>query len=313
MSETRPGGLPPIGRAIANTQIYLLDEHLSPVPPGETGEIYIGGASVARGYHKRPDLTAQKFILDPLFIESGRRLFKTGDLGRLRPDGQIDFLGRIDDQIKIRGYRIEPNEIVSALNQHPAIRESLVVARQDAIGDSALVAYVIVGNEDSATHTALREFLRTYLPEYMLPAVFVRIDSFPLTPHGKIDRAALPGPDPSNTLTDDVCAGPRTHTERRVAEILARLLNLNEVGRDDNFFLLGGHSLLGAQLIARLRDAFGVEVPLHSLFESPTVAALSAEIDRLARQDEPQPAIDLTSQPEALVCAGPEENGLPPV
>jgi amino acid adenylation domain-containing protein len=313
MSETHPNGLPPIGRAIANTQIYLLDEHLSPVPPGETGEIYIGGAGVARGYHKRPDLTAEKFIIDPLFVESGRRLFKTGDLGRRRPDGEIDFLGRIDDQIKIRGYRIEPNEIVSALNRHPDIRESLVVAHKDVNGDGSLVAYVAVQTGSSATHTGLREFLRTCLPEYMLPAVFVRVDSFPLTSHGKIDRAALPGPDPSNTLTDDVCAGPRTRTERRVAEILARLLNLNEVGREDNFFLLGGHSLLGAQLIARLRDAFGIEIALHSLFEAPTVAALSAEIDRLARQDEPEPAIDLARQPDALVCAGPEENGLPPV
>jgi amino acid adenylation domain-containing protein len=311
-SEGRPGLLPPIGRAIANTQVYLLDEQLHPVPPGASGEIYIGGAGVARGYHKRPDLTAEKFIPDPFGGEPGSRVYKTGDLGRRRPDGQIEFLGRIDDQIKIRGYRIEPNEIVSALNQHPDIRESLVVAREDTPGNRSLVAYVVVESEAAATHTSLHEFLRTWLPEYMVPAAFVRIDSFPLTPHGKIDRAALPAPEPGNTLKDEASAGPRTPTERQVAEILAGLLHLKEVGRDDNFFLLGGHSLLGAQLIARVRDAFGVEIALHSLFEAPTVAALAAEIHRLARANETRQGIGLATsdspqESDALVCAGREE------
>jgi amino acid adenylation domain-containing protein len=315
-SDGRTGDLPPIGGAIANTQVYLLDEQLTPVPPGTAAEIYIGGAGIARGYHNRPDLTAEKFIPDPIAVEPGSRLFRTGDLGRRRPDGQIDFLGRIDEQIKIRGYRIEPNEIVSALNEHPAIRESLVLARENASGDKSLVAYLVAGTEPPPTHSAVRDFLRTRLPEYMLPAAFVRIGSFPLTPHGKIDRTALPPPDPGNTLTDDVWTSPRTPTERRVAQILAGLLNMKEVGRDDNFFLLGGHSLLGAQLIARLHHAFGMEISLRSLFEAPTVAALSTELDRLARQREtpaevdPAPA-ESPQQSDALVCAGPEKKAVP--
>ncbi len=316
--EQHQSDLPPIGAAIANAQVYLLDDQLTPVPPGTAAELYIGGAGVARGYHNRPDLTAEKFIPDPFAIEPDARLFKTGDLARRRPDGQIDFLGRIDDQIKIRGYRIEPNEIVGALNQHPAIRESLILARENASGDKSLVAYVVVGTEPPPTHTAVRDFLRARLPEYMLPAAFVQIGSFPLTPHGKIDRAALPAPDPGNTLTDDASTSPRTPTERRVAQILAGLLNVKEVGRDDNFFLLGGHSLLGAQLIARLHHAFGMEIELRSLFEAPTVAALSAELDRLAREREtqPQPGLapsDLPQQSDALVCAGPDEKAGPRV
>jgi len=274
--------LPPIGTGIANTQIYLLDERLQPMPAGEAGEIHIGGAGVARGYHNRPDLTAEKFITNPFSAKSGNRLYRTGDLARLLPDGQLAFLGRVDDQIKIRGYRIEPNEIASMLNRHRDVCASLVVAREDAPGDKRLVAYVVLDTECDLTHTGLREFLRDFLPEYMLPAAFVRLDALPLTLHGKVDRAALPMPGPANTLQDEVSAWPRTGTEQRVAEILGELLNLEEIGLDDNFFMLGGHSLLGAQLIARLRDAFGVEIALRRLFEAPTVAALSAELKRLA-------------------------------
>jgi amino acid adenylation domain-containing protein len=315
-SDGRPGELPPIGSAIANMQVYLLDEQLIPVPAGTAAEIYIGGTGVARGYHHRPDLTAEKFVPDPFAIEPGSRLFRTGDLGRRRPDDQIDFLGRIDDQIKIRGYRIEPNEIVSALNHHPAIRESLVVVRENASGDKSLVAYVVVGTEPPPTHSSVRDFLRTHLPEYMLPVAFVTIGSLPLTPHGKIDRAALPAPDPDNTLADDAWTSPRTPTERRVAQIVAGLLGAKEVGRDDNFFLLGGHSLLGAQLIARLHHAFGMEMPLRNLFEAPTVAGLSAELDRLAGQRLTQPGFDPAAaespeQCDAVVAGGPEEKALP--
>jgi amino acid adenylation domain-containing protein len=314
--ESCPGALPSIGRAIANTHVYVLDEQLHAVPPGAAGEIYIGGPGVARGYRQRPDLTAEKFIPDPFAVEPDSRLYKTGDLGRRRPDGQIDFLGRIDDQIKIRGYRIEPSEIEGALNRHPDIRESLVVAREDTAGDRSLVAYVVVGK--AATYTALRDFLRTCLPEYMLPAAFVRIDSFPMTRHGKIDRTALPAPDPGNTLKDDAWAGRRTRTERHVAEILAGLLSVTDVGPDDNFFMLGGHSLLGAQLIARLRDAFGVEVALRTLFEAPTVAALSEEIDRLVREGGtrsafPAVAGDAPQRSGAPVCARWKEEERPRV
>jgi amino acid adenylation domain-containing protein len=273
-------GPPPIGRGIANLRIHLLDELLQPVAPGAPGEICIGGAGLARGYHNRPDLTAEKFIPDP-FTNSAGRLYRTGDLGRLLPDGQIAFLGRIDDQIKIRGYRIEPSEISSVLNRHPDVRESLVVAREDTPGNKRLVAYVVLDPDSGLSHTELREFLGGFLPEYMLPAAFVRLDAFQLTPHGKIDRAALPPPGAMNLLQDDVAEGPRTEIEQRVAEILGELLDLQEIGLDDNFFMLGGHSLLGAQVIARLRQAFGVEMGLRSLFEAPTVAALSAEVERL--------------------------------
>jgi amino acid adenylation domain-containing protein len=280
LPDRRPDVRPPIGSAIANTQVYLLDERLQPVPPGTPGEIYIGGAGVARGYLGRPDLTAERFVPDPFGAGPESRLYRTGDLARLLPDGQIAFLGRADDQIKLRGYRIEPNEIAGALNRHQAVRESLVVAREDDPGDRRLVAYVVLAPSTAPTHTGLRDFLRATLPEYMIPAAFVRMDAFLLTPHGKIDRAALPAPTPANTLQDDASDAPFTATEERVAEILGALLNLEEIGLDDNFFLLGGHSLLGAQLIARLRDVFGVELGLRSLFEAPTVAALAGEIER---------------------------------
>jgi amino acid adenylation domain-containing protein len=284
LPDDPPNGPPPIGRGIANTRIHLLDEHLQPVPPGVPGEICIGGAGLARGYHNRPDLTAERFIPDPFAVDSGGRLYRTGDLGRLLPDGQLAFLGRMDDQIKIRGYRIEPSEISSVLNRQPEVRESLVSAREDTPGNKRLVAYVVLDPDSSLTHTELRQFVGRFVPEYMLPAAFVRLDAFPLTPHGKIDRAALPAPDAMNSLQDEVSEGPRTETEQRVAEILGALLDLEEIGLDDNFFMLGGHSLLGAQVITRLREAFGVEMGLRNLFEAPTVAALSTEVQRLTRQ-----------------------------
>jgi amino acid adenylation domain-containing protein len=290
---------PTIGCAITNAQIHLLDESLTPVPDGSPGEMYIGGAGVARGYRNRPDLTAERFIPDPFAREAGRRLYRTGDLARRLPDGQIAFLGRTDDQIKIRGYRIEPGEVSSALNRHPDIRASIAVAREDPPDERRLVAYVVVDGAADLTHTAVRDFLRESLPEYMLPAIFVRLDAFPLTPHGKIDRVMLPVPVPMNTLQDEVSATPRTDTERRVAEIIAELLKLEKVGLDDNFFLLGGHSLLGAQLIARLRDAFGVQITLRGLFESPTVEALSAKVDYLV---ETEPTANATS-PSSTCCS----------
>jgi acyl carrier protein len=278
--------LPAIGRAIDNTDIYLLDDRLEPVQPGLSGEIHIGGAGLARGYHNRADLTAEKFIPDPFSSQPGSRLYKTGDVGRLLPDGQIEFLGRVDDQIKIRGYRIEPNEIVSALNRHPDVRESLVIALDGAHGDAQLVAYLVLNSDAVPSHSALRDFLRDHLPEYMLPAAFIRLVEFPLTPHGKIDRAALPAPNPENTLQDEISARPGTLTEQRIAEILSGLLGRQKVGREDNFFLLGGHSLLGAQLMAKLRAEFNVEISLRSLFDAPTVAALSAKVECLKANGE---------------------------
>ena len=276
-SENR---LPPIGRSIANTRVYLLDESMREVPVGTPGEIYIGGLGVARGYRNRPDLTAERFVPNP-FEGDISRLFKTGDCAQTLADGQIAFLGRFDEQIKIRGFRIEPNEIVAALNEHPAVSQSVVVAREIAQGDSRLVAYFVPRSCRIATVSELRDFLSARLPAYMVPAMFVTIQTIPLTPNGKVDRAALPEPDASNTLGEDVFHAPRTEVEQAVAGILAPLLGVERVDVEANFFALGGHSLLGIQLISRLRDALGVELSLRTVFEAPSVAELSAEIERL--------------------------------
>jgi len=279
--DPRDGTLPPIGRPIANHQIHLLNEQLLPVPPGTVGEIYIAGAGVGRGYRNQPDLTAQKFISDPFSAKPGSRLYKTGDLARMLPDGQITFLGRVDEQIKTRGFRIEPNEIACALNQHPVVHESLVLAREDSPGNKRLVAYLVLKPNSSVTPKSLRAHLRRRLPEYMLPGTFVRLEAFPLTLNGKIDRAALPAPAPANTLYDTLSAAAPTATEQRIIEILTALLGHKKIGLEDDFFLLGGHSLLGAQLIAKLRETFRVELALRTVFDAPTVVALAEEIERL--------------------------------
>lgn len=271
---------PSIGRPIANTQIYMLDENLRQVPTGEPGELYIGGAGLAKGYLNRPELTSQRFIPDPFSNDPGARLYKTGDLARWLPDGQISFLGRIDHQIKIRGYRIEPDEIVAFLNRHPAIQTSVVIAREDISGDKRLVAYVVQSAGKHVTASSLRETLLTSLPDYMIPALFVRMAALPMTPNGKVDRAALPAPDTANTLRDSDIVLPRTPTEARLAQIMASLLGLEQIGIDDNFFMLGGHSLLGTQIIMRVGAAFGVTLSLLILFQSPTIRQLSAEIER---------------------------------
>jgi amino acid adenylation domain-containing protein len=285
LPTVRPDALPSIGRPIANTQVYILDEQLCQVPIGEVGELYIGGASLSRGYLHRLDLTAERFIRHPFSDEPGARLYKTGDLARFLPDGQIAFLGRADTQIKIRGYRIEPDEIVSMLNSHSAVEASVVTAMdsEEPSGDRSLVAYIVPASGAQISVTVLQEHLRTRLPDYMIPAIFVKLEELPLTPNGKVDRAALPTPDLTNVLRDVVPSGPHTPTpiEERIAEIVATTLRLEQVGVDDNFFLLGGHSLLGAQVIARIADTLGVELSLHTLFESPTVAELSREVERL--------------------------------
>ena len=283
-SGDRPGVLPAIGRPIDNVQVHVLDERFRPVPPGGSGELYIGGPGVARGYLHKPALTGERFIKDPFSAAPGARLYRTGDLARRLPDGQIAFLGRIDDQIKVRGYRIEPAEIVAALSAHPAIRESVVVAREAAPGDKRLVAYVVIHPGSRPTHGALRDFLAARLPDYMVPATFVALPSLPLNASGKIDRAALPPPDDATVLRDEGYVAPRTPVEERVAAILAPLLGLQRVGVLDDFFMLGGHSMLGTQLIARLREIFSVQLALRTIFETPNVAGLSAEIERLLLQ-----------------------------
>ena len=275
-----------IGQPIANTQIYLLDSQLQPVPVGVAGELYIGGAGLARGYLNRPDLTAEKFIPDPFSAEPGARLYKTGDLARYLPDGKIECLGRIDYQVKIRGYRIECGEIESALGQHPAVRQSVVMAREDSRGDGLsslgtamrLVAYVVAAQSSAPSANELRGFLGQKLPEYMIPSIFVLLDSLPLTPNGKVDRKALPAPDQSRPELESRFVAPRTPVEDILAQIWTEVLKLDKIGIHDDFFELGGHSLLATQVFSRVRYVFQMELPLRTLFDKRTVYELAKAI-----------------------------------
>ncbi len=270
---------PSIGRPIDGVEIYILDDRQQPVPEGTAGEIYIGGAGLARGYRNRPDLTAERFIANPFSTEAGSRLYRTGDLARWQPDGQIAFLGRVDEQVKIRGYRVEPSEIATVLGQFVAVRTSVVIAREDVRGEKELVAYVVLSPGATLNAGELRDHLRKRLPDYMVPAEFVSIESIPLNANGKIDRSALPSSDGSRH--SEAYVGPRTAVEEELVRILTPLLKLERVGVNDNFFLLGGHSLLGTQLIARISEAFGVDLTLLKLFDHPTVAEMSLEIEDL--------------------------------
>jgi acyl carrier protein len=276
----------PIGRPIANTQVYILDGDLNPLPIGVVGEIYIGGDGVARGYLNRPELTAEKFIPDPFSNEPGARIYKTGDLARSLPDGNIVFLGRTDHQVKIRGYRIELGEIEALLAQHLTIKESVVLAREDTAGDQRLVAYVVgAGGSNPSAHD-LRSFLQQKLPEYMVPSAFIFLESLPLTPSGKLDRKALPAPDQRNPDFEESFVPPRTLVEEMLAGIWAEVLKLDKVGVHDNFFDLGGHSLMAMQVVSRVGQSFQVQLPLRKLFESPTVAGLAERIEDLRRKEQ---------------------------
>ena len=267
----------PIGRPIANTQVYILDSHLQPVPIGVPGELYIGGLGLARGYLNRPELTEKKFIRSPF----GDRLYKTGDLVRYLPDGNIEFLGRIDNQVKIRGFRIELGEIEAVLAEHPGVTQVAVIAREDQPGNKRLVAYVLLNPEQEATSSELRRFLKEKLPDYMVPAAFVELEELPLTPNGKVDRRALPAPDLSRSGLKECFVAPRTATEEVLAGIWAEVLGIERghVGIYNSFFELGGHSLLATQVASRIRQAFQVELPLRSFFEEPTVAVLAEYIE----------------------------------
>ncbi len=268
----------PIGQPIANTQVYILDGDLNPLPIGVVGEIYIGGDGVARGYLNRPELTAEKFIPDPFSNEPGARIYKTGDLARYLPDGNIDFLGRTDHQVKIRGYRIELGEIEAVLAQHQAVQSSVVVVREDAPGDKRLVSYVIGRPEESFDAAEARKYLKQKLPEYMIPSALVLLDELPLTANGKVDRKALPAPDQTRRQWEGTYQAPRTPTEETLVAIWGEVLKLAKIGIHDNFFELGGHSLLATQIVSRMRRAFSIELPLRRLFESPTVAELAVII-----------------------------------
>jgi acyl-CoA synthetase (AMP-forming)/AMP-acid ligase II/acyl carrier protein len=263
-----------IGRAISNTRLYILDQHLNPVPIGVTGELCIGGNGLARGYIKHPELTAERFIPDPIGSEPGARLYKTGDLTRWLANGEIEFVRRNDFQIKMRGFRIEPGEIETVLRQHKSVREAIVVARTDARGDAYLSAYV-VAPELTPTAGELRAFLKEKLPEYMLPSVYLPLDKLPLTPHGKVDRRALPQPDRGALGLDVQFVAPRSAIEEVLSEIFAEVLRVERVGVNDSFFELGGHSLLATQIVTRVRKTLQSDLPLRKLFEAPTVASLA--------------------------------------
>src|SRR6266404_3701548 len=270
-------GAVPIGRPIGNTQIHILDRHQQPLPIGVPGELYIGGDGLARGYLNRSELTDEKFVADPFNPATGKRLYKTGDLARWMPDGNIEVLGRLDHQIKIRGFRIELGEIEAAIKQHSAVRDTVVVVQENDSGDKQLVGYVVEERGSGPAADELRNVLRQKLPDYMIPAAIVIVDAFPLTPNGKLDRNALPRPDREGSASETY-EPPRTPAEETMAKIWADVLKVERVGVHDNFFDLGGHSLLATKVISRVRATFRIDLPLRSLFQAPTVAALVAII-----------------------------------
>ena len=263
--------LPPIGAAVANTRLYVLDARMEPAPPGVPGELYAGGAGLARGYLGRPGMTAEKFVPDPFSSVPGARLYRTGDRARRRPDGELEYLGRTDFQVKVRGFRVEPGEVEAVLGAHPSVREAAVAVRGEG-ADRRLVAYVVPVDGSNPTSAELRAHVAAHLPEYMVPAAWVTLERMPLTPRGKVDRRALPEPDPAAAGAGKV--PPRTPAEELVAAVWERVLGVSP-GVHDDFFALGGHSLRATQVVARVREAFGIDLPLRALFEAPTVAGLA--------------------------------------
>jgi amino acid adenylation domain-containing protein len=268
----------PIGHPITNTQIYILDAKFQPVPIGSPGELCIGGLSLARGYLNQPHLTAEKFIPNPFGLEMGDRLYRTGDLAGYLGDGSIEYLGRIDNQVKIRGCRIELGEIERALCSHPDISESVVVARDDLPGGRGLIAYTVISEGHELSTNEMRDYLWNRLPEYMIPAAFIKLQKMPLTSHGKLDRRALPALDQEELRGDSLYQKPRTQTEKILTEIWQQVLNVEKIGINDNFFDLGGHSLLANQIVSRIRAIFQIVFPLRRLFRAPTIAKLAIAV-----------------------------------
>jgi amino acid adenylation domain-containing protein len=292
-------GSVPIGRPLGNTRVYLLDAHRQPVPSGVAGELYIGGDGLARGYRRRPELTAERFVPDPFSAEPAARLYRTGDLARWLADGNLEFLGRIDQQVKIRGFRIEPGEIEAVLERHERVRAALVVAHRER-----LVAYVVFGAGGAVEESDLRRHAAEVLPEYMVPSVYVQLEALPLTPNGKVDRQALPEPVVKRLEAGEAEEGPRTQLEETLAGIWNALLGLESIGRQDNFFALGGHSLLATRVMSRVGAAFGVELSVRVLFDNPTIAGLAAAVDAAAGAR--------TALPSRLAEAGGRERAASP-
>jgi amino acid adenylation domain-containing protein len=271
---------PPIGRPIANTRVYVLDTRLQLVPPGIPGELYIGGGCLARGYLNRPELTTEKFIADPFGSQPGTRLYRTGDRVRWRADGTLEFLGRLDDQVKLRGFRIELGEIETLLNAHPSVAHGVVVLREDRPGDKRLVAYCVSASDAAWNVTDLARYLRSHLPDYMVPSAFVQLEALPLTSSGKVNRRVLPAPDVSRLELETSYVAPRNPLEHQLVSIWCEVLGMERAGIHDHFFELGGHSLLALQLIHKINAAFGLELPVRLLFEQPTAAGQAREIER---------------------------------
>ena len=284
-------GRVPIGRPIDNTQLYILDQQKRPVPIGVRGELHIGGAGVARGYLYLPDQTAEKFIPDPFSGAEGARLYVTGDWARYLPDGQIEYLGRTDDQVKLRGYRIELGEVQAALDAHPEVRESVVLVREDSPGDKRLVGYVVLKSAEATTVPELLRFLRGKLPDYEVPSRLMFLDELPLTINGKVDHAALPAPTFVRLEDEHEAVAPETETQKSLATVWTEVLRIDEPGIYDNFFDLGGHSLLAVQVVSRIREVFQVELTVRDLFESPTIAELAEAVERAASGGQSQASI----------------------
>ena len=272
-------GTLPLGRPLPNSQIYILDAQQQPVPVGVPGQLYIGGSGVARGYWNRPEQTTERFTANWFGNHPEDRMYRTGDRARYLPDGNIEFLERVDQQVKIRGFRIELGEIESILSEHEAVREVKVTAREDVPGDKRLVAYIVPEGKSIPSLDALREYLKGKLPDYMVPAAFVTLEKIPLTPNGKVDHRALPTPEYTRPELEQAYAAPRTSVEQALADIWAEVLGVKQVGINDNFFQLGGHSLLAVRLFVRIRKWAGVDLPLAILFRSPTVRGLAEIID----------------------------------
>jgi hypothetical protein len=287
----------PIGRPIANTRVYVLDAGLQPVPPGVPGRLYAAGDGLARGYVNRPDLTAERFVPDAVSGEPGARLYDTGDLVRWR-HGELEFLGRVDAQVKVRGFRIEPGEIEAVLESHPGVQAAAVVAREDVPGDKRLVAYVVPGAE-GVTPAGLRQMLQETLPQFMVPAAFVLLEALPLTAAGKLDRRALPAPELSRQPAAEFVP-PRTPLEEEVAELWRAVLGIAQISVYDSFWDLGGHSLMATKILSRVRQAFGVDLPLSSLFLNPLLGEFAEAVGRGVLEAEGGEAADLFAELEGL-------------